>query len=289
MRAYPELAASSGVCVSAIALSASPPGLELELANPERVRSLPAVKKAETLDFSSGRPVPAGLFDPAIFGPFSDSPSPIDETQPVDAADFPAGRLALAQPLIHPLIASRCREVIATEASLPLDVTTAGLGFEDLEHRRALLRGLEASALGRTFIINELPILPAALRPMVALAEGRWASLGVNALYRAVLNRNTRLRRLIDLNAPEVIINNEVRLLHEALLELMTGEVSSLDEREAPEEPELTVPLCKLVPGGLEAGLSTLDPGPPLRRKTLVITSVLWALGFGVHTVNRGG
>lgn len=106
---------------------------------------------------------------------------------------------------------------------MSLEATTAALHFEDLEHRLALLRGLEASPVGRTFIIKELPILPAALRPMVALANGRWASLGVNELYRTLVNRNTRLARLLDLNAPEVVLNGEARMVHEAMLALMIG------------------------------------------------------------------
>ena len=65
--------------------------------------------------------------------------------------------------------------------------------------------------------ITVLPIIPPELRPMVALDGGRFASSDVNDLYRRVINRNNRLRRLIELNAPEVILRNEKRMLQEAV------------------------------------------------------------------------
>lgn len=65
--------------------------------------------------------------------------------------------------------------------------------------------------------ITILPVIPPELRPMVALDGGRFASSDVNDLYRRVINRNNRLKRLIELNAPEVIIRNEKRMLQEAV------------------------------------------------------------------------
>ena len=58
-------------------------------------------------------------------------------------------------------------------------------------------------------IIDVLPVIPPDLRPMVALDGGRFASSDLNDLYRRVINRNNRLRQLIELNAPEVICRNE--------------------------------------------------------------------------------
>ncbi len=66
-------------------------------------------------------------------------------------------------------------------------------------------------------ILTVLPVLPPELRPMVQLDGGRFATSDLNDLYRRVINRNNRLKRLLELGAPEVIINNEKRMLQEAV------------------------------------------------------------------------
>ncbi|MGI5836561.1 MAG: DNA-directed RNA polymerase subunit beta', partial [Chloroflexota bacterium] len=66
-------------------------------------------------------------------------------------------------------------------------------------------------------ILSVLPVLPPDLRPMVQLDGGRFATSDLNDLYRRVINRNNRLKRLLDLGAPEIIIRNEKRMLQEAV------------------------------------------------------------------------
>ncbi len=66
-------------------------------------------------------------------------------------------------------------------------------------------------------IISELPVLPPDLRPMVQLEGGRFATSDLNDLYRRVINRNNRLKRLLNLGAPEIIIRNEKRMLQESV------------------------------------------------------------------------
>ena len=66
-------------------------------------------------------------------------------------------------------------------------------------------------------VLTMLPVLPPDLRPMVALDGGRYATSDLNDLYRRVINRNNRLKKLIDLKAPEVIVRNEKRMLQEAV------------------------------------------------------------------------
>ena len=66
-------------------------------------------------------------------------------------------------------------------------------------------------------VLTVLPILPPDLRPLVPLSDGRFASSDLNDLYRRVINRNNRLRRLLEINAPEIIIRNEKRMLQEAV------------------------------------------------------------------------
>ena len=66
-------------------------------------------------------------------------------------------------------------------------------------------------------VLDVVPVIPPELRPMVQLDGGRFATSDLNDLYRRVINRNNRLRRLIDLGAPEIIVNNEKRMLQEAV------------------------------------------------------------------------
>src|ERR671916_1824420 len=66
-------------------------------------------------------------------------------------------------------------------------------------------------------ILSVLPVIPPELRPMVQLDGGRFATSDLNDLYRRVINRNNRLKRLLDLGAPEIIVNNEKRMLQEAV------------------------------------------------------------------------
>ncbi|MBT8206746.1 MAG: hypothetical protein KJO18_00615, partial [Acidimicrobiia bacterium] len=66
-------------------------------------------------------------------------------------------------------------------------------------------------------ILEAVPVIPPDLRPMVQLDGGRFATSDLNDLYRRVINRNNRLKRLLDLGAPEIIVNNEKRMLQEAV------------------------------------------------------------------------
>ncbi|MEQ8262593.1 DNA-directed RNA polymerase subunit beta' [Pseudohaliea sp.] len=66
-------------------------------------------------------------------------------------------------------------------------------------------------------VLNALPVLPPDLRPLVPLDGGRFATSDLNDLYRRVINRNNRLKRLLDLNAPDIIVRNEKRMLQEAV------------------------------------------------------------------------
>ena len=69
----------------------------------------------------------------------------------------------------------------------------------------------------KAMILDAVPVIPPELRPMVQLDGGRFATSDLNDLYRRVINRNNRLKRLLDLGAPEIIVNNEKRMLQEAV------------------------------------------------------------------------
>ncbi|MFJ4165275.1 DNA-directed RNA polymerase subunit beta' [Microbacterium sp. NPDC089698] len=76
---------------------------------------------------------------------------------------------------------------------------------------------LETGMSPAAMVLDVVPVIPPELRPMVQLDGGRFATSDLNDLYRRVINRNNRLRRLIDLGAPEIIVNNEKRMLQEAV------------------------------------------------------------------------
>ena len=104
---------------------------------------------------------------------------------------------------------ARLREVIATS--------------KGQKQQRAIKRLRVVSAfIGRRnsplgMVLDCVPVIPPDLRPMVQLDGGRFATSDLNDLYRRVINRNNRLKRLLDLGAPEIIVNNEKRMLQEAV------------------------------------------------------------------------
>ena len=95
-----------------------------------------------------------------------------------------------------------------------------------LNKRIALVGQLSRAKLRPEWMfLTVLPVSPPALRPMVALEGGRHASSDVNDLYRRVINRNNRLKKLMDINAPEVILRNEKRILQEAVDALIDNSI----------------------------------------------------------------
>ncbi len=84
--------------------------------------------------------------------------------------------------------------------------------------RLRVVDGLKRSGVNPAWmILSTLPVIPPDLRPMVQLSGGRFASSDLNDLYRRVINRNNRLKHLMDLGAPEIILRNEKRMLQEAV------------------------------------------------------------------------
>jgi len=87
-----------------------------------------------------------------------------------------------------------------------------------INKRLALLKSMEAAEINPEWMfLTRIPVTPPALRPMVSLGGGRHATSDVNDLYRRVINRNNRLSKLKEINAPEVILRNEKRILQEAV------------------------------------------------------------------------
>ena len=90
--------------------------------------------------------------------------------------------------------------------------------MKDITKRLGTVEMLRDSGNDPTWmILDVVPVIPPDLRPLVLLDSGNFATSDLNDLYRRLINRNNRLKKLLDLNAPEVIIRNEKRMLQQAV------------------------------------------------------------------------
>lgn len=102
---------------------------------------------------------------------------------------------------------------------------------------RLVVRMQRAGIRPEWMVIKILPVIPPDLRPMVQLTGGRFATSDLNDLYRRVINRNNRLRKLIDLGAPEIILRNEKRMLQEAVDSLVDSSTREVRRRRTRTQP----------------------------------------------------
>ncbi len=99
-----------------------------------------------------------------------------------------------------------------------------------LKKRLGLIRSMINSGVRPEWMfLKVLPVIPPGLRPMVALEGGRHATSDINDLYRRVINRNNRLKKLMEINAPDVILRNEKRILQEAVDALIDNSIAKSD------------------------------------------------------------
>jgi DNA-directed RNA polymerase subunit beta' len=116
----------------------------------------------------------------------------------------------LLKELDLPMVADQLRQDIPT--------TTSETKVKKYIKRLKLIEAfLDSGNKPEWMILNVLPVLPPDLRPLVPLDGGRFATSDLNDLYRRVINRNNRLKRLLDLSAPDIIVRNEKRMLQEAV------------------------------------------------------------------------
>ena len=105
--------------------------------------------------------------------------------------------------------------------------TAKGQKAKKIIKRLKTLEGMQSAGIKPTdLILTVVPVIPPDLRPMISLPGGRFATSDLNDLYRRVINRNNRLKKLLDLNAPEVICRNEMRMLQEAVDALIDNSAS---------------------------------------------------------------
>ncbi|HVT75099.1 MAG TPA: DNA-directed RNA polymerase subunit beta' [Candidatus Paceibacterota bacterium] len=113
------------------------------------------------------------------------------------------------------------------EAKLVVDLEKANSLEKDKMNRRlSVVRAMIKSQIRPEWMfLSRIPVIPPALRPMVPLDGGRYATSDVNDLYRRVINRNNRLMKLKEINAPDVILRNEKRILQEAVDALIDNSI----------------------------------------------------------------
>jgi DNA-directed RNA polymerase subunit beta' len=122
--------------------------------------------------------------------------------------------------------------------------TTKGPAKEKVNKRISILKSMLKSGIKPEWMfITRLPVIPPALRPMVALDGGRSATSDINDLYRRVINRNNRLKKLQDIHAPEVILRNEKRILQEAVDALIDNSMRRGSQAYAGNNPAQKRPL----------------------------------------------
>ena len=111
---------------------------------------------------------------------------------------------------------------VVEELHAELKATSSEAKQKKLAKRLKVLEAFKNSGIKPEWMILDiLPVLPPELRPLVPLDGGRFATSDLNDLYRRVINRNNRLRRLLDLRAPEIIVKNEKRMLQESVDSLL--------------------------------------------------------------------
>ena len=214
--------------------------IKIGLASPDQIRawSYGEVKKPETINYRTLKPERDGLFCERIFGPTKDwechcgkykrirYKGKICDKCGVEVTRAKVrrermGHIELAAPVSHiwyfKLLAEIDLEALSAELHEELEKATG-------QKRVRLLKRLECVDAFRLsgqrpewMILNVVPVIPPDIRPMVQLDGGRFATSDLNDLYRRVINRNNRLKRLLELGAPDIIVRNEKRMLQEAV------------------------------------------------------------------------
>ena len=127
-------------------------------------------------------------------------------------------KAAMGAEAIRDILLNLDLHALAVQLRQDLDKTGSKQKVIDLTKRLATVEALKNSENRPEWMIVEgIPVIPPDLRPLVLLESGNFATSDLNDLYRRIINRNNRLKKLLDLNAPEVIIRNEKRMLQQAV------------------------------------------------------------------------
>jgi len=153
--------------------------------------------------------------------------SPLKKKQLLDEEEYRAAREKYGEggfvaqtgaEAIKTLLAGLDLNSLSVELHEELERTSSKQKIKDLSKRLKIVENLRKSGNDPQWMVMEvIPVIPPDLRPLVLLESGNFATSDLNDLYRRIINRNNRLKKLVDLNAPEVIIRNEKRMLQQAV------------------------------------------------------------------------
>ncbi len=131
-------------------------------------------------------------------------------------------KVAMGGEAIKALLARLDLDAISGEMRTSITKTNSVQRMKELSKRLKVIDAIKTSNNKAEWMVLEvIPVIPPDLRPLVLLESGNFATSDLNDLYRRIINRNNRLKKLMDLNAPEVIIRNEKRMLQQAVDSLM--------------------------------------------------------------------
>jgi DNA-directed RNA polymerase subunit beta' len=140
-----------------------------------------------------------------------------DELVNHNASDFFEAKMG-AEAVLGALEKINLEELTANLRKELEDLKSSSAKFVKLAKRLKIIDGMRRAKTSPSWMVMKvLPVLPPDLRPMVQLSGGRFATSDLNDLYRRVINRNNRLKHLIELGAPEIILRNEKRMLQESV------------------------------------------------------------------------
>src|SRR5436190_138917 len=195
--------------------------IKISISSPEKILSWSygEIKKPETINYRTFKPERDGLFCARIFGPIKDYECLCGKYKRMKYKGIICEKCSVEVTL------SRVRR--ERMGHIELAAPVAHIWFlKSLPSRIGLLLDMRLKIVEafqqsgnkpEWMILTQVPVIPPDLRPLVPLDGGRFATSDLNDLYRRVINRNNRLKRLIELRAPDIIIRNEKRMLQEAV------------------------------------------------------------------------
>src|SRR2546422_295990 len=197
--------------------------VRISLASPADIRSWSygEVKKPETINYRTYRAEKDGLFCERIFGPERDWECFCGKYKGIKHKGIICDRCGVK--VTHSRVRRKRMGHLdlakaADELRAELDETKSKQRRKEIIKRLKLVDAIRTSDnQSEWLVIDVIPVIPPDLRPLVLLESGNFATSDLNDLYRRLINRNNRLKKLVDLNAPEVIIRNEKRMLQQAV------------------------------------------------------------------------
>lgn len=146
-------------------------------------------------------------------------------------------RVGMGAESIRELVSEVNLDTLVEELRTEMDESKGARRVKAIKRLR-VVEGLRKAGINPTWMfMTILPVIPPDLRPMVQLSGGRFATSDLNDLYRRVINRNNRLKHLIDLGAPEIILRNEKRMLQEAVDSLIDSTQARQTRRRSNRRP----------------------------------------------------